>query len=54
MWFLIWFMFTNNNLKHYQLGQFSTEIECIEKLEESKVLITNNTTVVHCFEVIPK
>jgi hypothetical protein len=47
-------MFTNNKLEHYQLEQFSTELECQEELERAKVLITNSTTVVYCFEVIPE
>jgi hypothetical protein len=54
MWFLVWFMFTNNRLEHYQLGQFPTKIDCEKAQEESKVLVTNSTTVVYCFEVIPK
>jgi hypothetical protein len=54
MWFLVWFMFTNNNLENYQLGQFSTNVDCQEALEASKILVTNSTTVVYCFEVIPK
>lgn len=54
MWFLVWFMFTNSNLKHYQLEQFPTELECKEGLERAKVLITSSTTVVYCFEVLPE
>jgi len=54
MFFLVWFMFSNNNISDYQLGQYSTLLECQEKLEEAKVLITNSTTVVYCFEVVPK
>ena len=54
MWFLVWFMFTNNNLEYYQLAQLSTEQECEDALDDAKVLITNSTTVVYCFEVVPK
>ena len=54
MWFLVWFMFTNNNLEHYQLGQFPTEVGCQNAQKASKVLVTNSTTVVYCFEVIPE
>jgi len=54
MWFLVWFMFTNNNIESYQLNQFSTEVECTEALEGAKVLIINSTTVVYCFEVMPE
>jgi len=54
MWFLVWFMFTNNKLEYYQLEQLTTEAECREELELAKVLITNSTTVVYCFEVVPE
>jgi len=54
MFFLVWFMFTNNNIESYQLNQFTTEMECDDALDDAKVLITNSTTVVYCFEVIPK
>jgi hypothetical protein len=54
MWFLVWFMFTNNKLEYYQLEQLTTEVECKEELERAKVLITNSTTVVYCFEVVPE
>ena len=54
MWFLVWFMFTNNRLEYYQLEQLPTEKECQEALEKAKVLITHSTTVVYCFEVIPE
>ena len=47
-------MFTNNNLEYYQLAQLSTEQECEDALDDAKVLITNSTTVVYCFEVVPK
>jgi len=54
MFFLVWFMFSNNSIESYQLDQFSTQMECDEALDDAKVLITNSTTVVYCFEVIPK
>jgi hypothetical protein len=47
-------MFSNNSIESYQLDQFSTQMECDEALDDAKVLITNSTTVVYCFEVIPK
>ena len=47
-------MFTNNKIEYYQLAQVPTEAECNEALKESKVLITNSTTVVYCFEVVPE
>ena len=54
MWFLVWFQFMNNDLTHYQLGQFTTEMLCKEAKEEAVVLITGSTMAVHCFEIVPK
>tara|TARA_R110002167_G_scaffold301683_1_gene505990 strand:+ start:465 stop:629 length:165 start_codon:yes stop_codon:yes gene_type:complete len=54
MFFLVWFMFTNNKIDYYQLGQFPTESACKEALEEAKVLITSSTKSVLCFEVVPE
>ena len=53
MWFLVWFMFTNNKLDHYILGQYSSFDVCEQEKIRSSVLITNSTTTVYCFEVIP-
>jgi len=52
MWFLVWFQFMNNDLTHYQLGQFPTEMLCEEAKEDAVVLITGSTTAVYCFEAI--
>jgi hypothetical protein len=54
MWFLVWFQFMNNNLDHYQLGQFPTQLLCETAKEKSRVLITTSSTAVYCFEVIPE
>jgi hypothetical protein len=54
MWLLVWFMFSNNRLEHYVLGQHSTELLCEGAREEAMVLVTNSTTVVYCFEAIPE
>jgi hypothetical protein len=54
MWVLVWFVVINNNIDHYQLNQFTTEMACAEALEDAKVLITTSQTTVYCFEVIPK
>jgi hypothetical protein len=53
MWFLVWFQFINNDLTHYQLGQFTTEILCEDAKKDAMVLITGSTTSVYCFEAIP-
>ena len=53
MWFLVWFQFINNDLTHYQLGQFTTEMICEDAKEDAIVLITGSTTSVYCFEAIP-
>ena len=53
MWFLVWFQFINNDLTHYQLGQFTTEILCEDAKKDAMVLIISSTTSVYCFEAIP-
>ena len=53
MWFLVWFQFINNDLTHYQLGQFTTEMLCEDAKEDAMVLIVSSTTSVYCFEAIP-
>jgi len=54
MWFLVWFMFSNNNLDHYVLGQHTTQDDCVNARQEAMVLVKNSTTSVYCFEIIPK
>jgi hypothetical protein len=51
MWILVWFMFTNGTLEHYELGQFRTSEACQKALDDAKVLVTSNTIAVYCFEV---
>ena len=51
MWILVWFMFTNGALEHYELGQFRTSEECQMSLDDAKVLVTSSTIAVYCFEV---
>ncbi len=53
MWFLVWFQFINNDLTHYQLGQFTTEMICEDAKKDAIVLITGSTTSMYCFEAIP-
>jgi len=50
MWFLIFFHFINNDLTHYQLGQFKTQILCERAKKDAIVLVTKSTTSVNCFE----
>lgn len=54
MWILVWFMFTNGALEHYELGQFQTREACQTALDEAKVLVTSSTIAVYCFEVTPE
>jgi hypothetical protein len=51
MWILVWFMFTNGALEHYELGQFRTREACQTALNDAKVLVTISTIAVYCFEV---
>jgi len=54
MWLLVWFIFSNNRLDHYVLGQHSTKLSCEAAKEEAVVLITKSTTAVYCFEAVPE
>ena len=54
MWVLVWFQIINNNVSHYELGQFSSSGQCARAKDDAKVLITNSHTVTYCFEVISK
>ena len=54
MWVLVWFQIINNNVTHYELGQFTSSSECARAKDDAKVLITNSNTVTYCFEVTPK
>jgi hypothetical protein len=54
MWILIWFQIINNNVSHYELGQFISGSECDRAKDAAKVLITDSHTVTYCFEIIPK
>ena len=54
MWVLVWFQIINNNVTHYELGQFISSSECDRAKDDAKVLITNSHTVTYCFEVISK
>ena len=51
MWILVWFMFTNGTLEHYELGQFQTREACQKASDDAKVLVTSSTIAVYCFEV---
>jgi hypothetical protein len=53
-WFLVWFQFVNGTLKHYEIGQFLSEKDCIEAKEKANVLLTNTNEALYCFEVAPK
>ncbi len=54
MWILVWFMFTNGTLEHYDLGHFRTGEACQTALDDAKVLVTSSTIAVYCFEVAPE
>ena len=53
MFFLMWFLYCQNAVDVYQLGQFRTDKACEAAKAEAMVLITNSKTRVLCFEVIP-
>ena len=51
MWVLMFFQFVNNNLDHYQIGQYATEEECRVEEERATVLVTTRNISLYCFEV---
>tara|TARA_R110000787_G_scaffold1012_1_gene3684 strand:- start:1 stop:174 length:174 start_codon:yes stop_codon:yes gene_type:complete len=51
MWVLVWFQIINNNVNHYELGQFADSSSCVRAKEDAKVLITDSNTITYCFEV---
>ena len=54
MWVLVWFQLLNNNVTHYELGQFMSSSECARAKDDAKVLITNSNIVTYCIEIVPK
>ena len=51
MWVLVFFQLVNNNVTHYQLGQFINQKECLEHKAEATVLVTTSNIAIYCFEV---
>ena len=54
MWVLVWFQIMNNNVTHYELGQFGDSSACARAKDEAKVLITDSNIVTYCFEILPE
>ena len=54
MWVLVWFQIMNNNVTHYELGQFGDSSACARAKDDAKVLITNSNIVTYCFEIVPE
>jgi len=52
MFFLMWFLYSNNAVDVYQLGQFRTDKACEAAKSEAMILITNSKTRILCFEVL--
>ena len=52
IFFLMWFLYSNNAVDVYQLGQFRTDEACEAAKSEAMVLITNSKTRILCFEVL--
>tara|TARA_R110000764_G_scaffold174156_1_gene260716 strand:+ start:118 stop:276 length:159 start_codon:yes stop_codon:yes gene_type:complete len=51
MWVLMFFQLINNNLSHYQLGQYPTQQECAQEKDRAVVLVTTSNIALSCFEV---
>ena len=53
MFFLIWLLYTNNQVQVYQIGgHYETMKLCESQKAEAMVLITNSKTRIICFEVL--
>ena len=51
MWVLLFFQVLNNNVTHYQLGQYPSEKICMEEKTKASVLVTTNNIALYCFRV---
>ena len=51
MWILVFFQLINNNVTHYELGQYLTQKECGQELTKASVLVTTSNIALYCFEV---
>ena len=51
MWILVFFQLINNNVTHYELGQYLTQKECEQELTKASVLVTASNIALYCFEV---
>jgi hypothetical protein len=51
MWILMFFQLMNNNVTHYQLGQYPVQKECEEEMAKASVLVTTSNIALYCFEV---
>tara|TARA_R110000744_G_scaffold13612_1_gene39467 strand:- start:46 stop:213 length:168 start_codon:yes stop_codon:yes gene_type:complete len=52
MFFLMWFLYSNNAVDVYQLGIFETMKLCESQKAAAMVLITNSKTRIICLEVL--
>jgi len=51
VWVLMFFQLINNQVSHYQIGQFPTQEACMREQEIAAVLVTNSNIALYCFEV---
>jgi hypothetical protein len=51
MWVLMFFQLINNNVTHYQLGQYPVQQECEKEKTKASVLVTTSNIALYCFEV---
>jgi len=50
MWLLLWFQL-ENNVNHFEVGQYSSEKDCTENLLRASILVTKNNEYLQCFKV---
>ena len=50
MWFLVWMQLTTV-VSHFEIGQYASELDCLNHKEKASVLVTKNNEYLHCFRI---
>ena len=38
-------------VSHFEIGQYTSEIECLDHKKKASVLVTKNNEYLHCFKI---
>jgi len=50
MWVLVWMQLTTV-VSHFEIGQYTSELDCFDQKKKASVLVTKNNEYLHCFEI---